>query len=378
MKENSDGTFIVEWGRVGYAPQTTQYPMSQWNKKYQEKLKRGYSDITSLKIVNEDSNEVSIDDKLEAAVKRLIKDLQNFANDSIKANYTVSSKDVTIQQVEAAEKIIEELLNLSNKSASLEDINKKLIELYRTIPRKMKNVRNHVAHTLSDINKILVEEQDILDVMKQQVQIAASKKDTSKPSQSILDILGVDIKKLDDDKKREEIIKMMGADSNRVTEIFEVTNFKTQKMYDEGIDKSKSKYSRLLFHGSRNQNWLNIIKTGLLIRPVGVQLTGAMFGNGVYFANKAGKSIGYTSLQGSYWARGNDKKGYIALYQVNTGHELRLQKHESWMNSLDDKKLKSKGDYDSLYAKGGYDLRNDEFIVYQTRQSTIKYLIELK
>ena len=84
-----------------------------------------------------------------------------------------------------------------------------------------------------------------------------------------------------------------------------------------------------------------------------------MFGNGIYFANKAAKSLGYTSSRGSYWARGNSNVAYLALFEVRSGIEYRTQKHESWMYKIDSKKLKSLGEYDSFFCKGGIDLRND-------------------
>ena len=68
----------------------------------------------------------------------------------------------------------------------------------------------------------------------------------------------------------------------------------------------------------------------------------------------------------------------MALFDVHLGNQLQLERHESWCSSLDDKKLRSRGDYDSLFAKGGYDLRNNEFIVYKEDQSTIKYLIQMR
>ncbi len=50
MIENPDGaTWTAKWGRVGYDKQEQIYPMSDWNKKYKEKIgKKGYSDITDL------------------------------------------------------------------------------------------------------------------------------------------------------------------------------------------------------------------------------------------------------------------------------------------------------------------------------------------
>lgn len=41
-------TFEVEYGRVGASCQHASYSMSQWNKKYNEKIKKGYVDQTHL------------------------------------------------------------------------------------------------------------------------------------------------------------------------------------------------------------------------------------------------------------------------------------------------------------------------------------------
>ena len=40
--------FEVEYGRVGAGFQCASYPISQWNKKYNEKIKKGYIDRTEL------------------------------------------------------------------------------------------------------------------------------------------------------------------------------------------------------------------------------------------------------------------------------------------------------------------------------------------
>jgi poly [ADP-ribose] polymerase len=102
-----------------------------------------------------------------------------------------------------------------------------------------------------------------------------------------------------------------------------------------------------------------------------------MFGSGIYFADKYQKSRGYTSLTGSYWASGSSKQAFMALYEVNTGMEYRIQQHTSECYSMNYDNLKKKGDFDSLFAKGGIDLRNNEYIVYKEEQCTIKYLIEI-
>jgi poly [ADP-ribose] polymerase len=142
------------------------------------------------------------------------------------------------------------------------------------------------------------------------------------------------------------------------------------------LEKALDKKKRLYFHGSRNENWFNILQTGLLIRPSGAVHTGSMFGDGIYFADKAQKSIGYTSLNGSYWARGGDNKAFLALFDVHLGKQKEILHHDSSCYSLSDKVLKKDG-YDSVFAKGGADLRNNEFIVYNSAQCTVSHLIEI-
>ena len=66
-----------------------------------------------------------------------------------------------------------------------------------------------------------------------------------------------------------------------------------------------------------------------MIRPSGAIHTGSMFGDGIYFANKAQKSIGYSSLRGSYWTNGGSNKGYLALFDVHVGNQKHIKTHDS-------------------------------------------------
>jgi poly [ADP-ribose] polymerase len=61
------------------------------------------------------------------------------------------------------------------------------------------------------------------------------------------------------------------------------------------------------------------MQTGLLIRPSGAVHTGSMFD--VYFADKAQKSIGYSSLSGSHWTKGNENRAFLALFDVHVGNQ---------------------------------------------------------
>ena len=134
----------------------------------------------------------------------------------------------------------------------------------------------------------------------------------------------------------------------------------------------------LLWHGSRNENWFSILSSGLVLRPANAIITGKMFGYGIYFADKCRKSLNYSSLSGAYWTQGGQSEGFLALYEVHVGKQLKIRKHQSWCYELTEKELKARGKYDSLFAKGGVDLLNNEYIIYRADQCSVKYLIEVK
>lgn len=383
MKENDDGTFTCEYGRIGGHTQTKVYPISKWESTFKQKtskVRNGYiyKDMTHLKAEKKSVGFSDVDDN---KIQKLLDTLMSYSKHSMAENYTVSSEAVTKQQVEEAQTILNVVANYAmyrdwKKHISI--INDELQKLFAVIPRKMKKVQDHLISkdaTKKDAQKLVSDEQSTLDVMAQQVDLNVSSDKDDK--QTLANALGITIDHINDEQKQ-EILDLMGPNAHQFKNAWLVKDSnQCPKFENYRHNEAVKKWSKLLWHGSRNENWLNILKTGLLIRPAGVVLTGAMFGNGIYFADKCQKSVGYTSLRGSYWASGSSNQAFLALYAVNTGMELRHQQHQSWMYNLDENNLKSKGDYDSLFAEGGIDLRNNEYIVYNQNQCTIKYLVEI-
>jgi poly [ADP-ribose] polymerase len=367
--------FIVKYGRVGLTEITVNYPMSQWDKKYAEKIKKGYRDITSLKST---ITTTTLKDITDSTIMKLLSDLQSYSKASILENYTVSAEQVTEAQIDKAQEILNEIADmLKKKTISNPSIDNKLTELYTVIPRKMKKVQDFILNGTGDKAKgkaILEREQDAIDIMKGQVSINSASTDSDK---TLEDILGVKISKVTDKTEIDKVKEMMGTESGKFKNLFEVTHKVSRDKFEKQRKESVKHWTKLMWHGSRNENWLNILKTSLLIRPTGAVHTGSMFGDAIYMADKCKKALGYTSLSGSYWAKGNSKQGFMALYEVNTGREYRIKKHESWMYQLSFKKLKELGEYDSVFAQGGADLINNEQMIYKSEQCTIKYLVEL-
>ena len=375
--------FRVEYGRVDATKTTTYYPMSKWNAQISSKLKKGYQDVTDLKqdLVEEISstNPESPYKEIEnAAVRAIVEKLQNLARETIQKNYTVKASAVTQDMVDAAQEIIDEL---ANSHFTIEAFNDILLKLFTVIPRKMVNVRDYLANKPEDFAQIISKEQDLLDVMRGQIYVKPEVETTEpveKKSQTILEELGLEMEEATDDDVA--MIKfLMNESAGKFRKAWKIKNIKTQERFDKFVAENNIKDTRLLFHGSRSENFWSIIKTGLVLRPTNAIITGKMYGFGIYFAPKCQKSIGYTSLSGSYWARGNNNIAYMALFEVAYGTPYDVYNFDNKYYNLDYNKLQQfKPGANCLHAHADKGmLRNDEIIVYKEDQLTIKYLIEI-
>lgn len=393
MTENNDNTFTAEWGRVGATGQSQNKPMSQWDKVYREKTGKGYKDNTDLfvvegSVVKKDiSTGKMVRDFLTSRTQTVIdivKKLQGWAKGSIQENYTVSSEQVTKKQIDKAQSVLNDITTYDLKESNITEFNKMLIEFYGIVPRKMKKVTDHLItadekELIVFKNKIISEEQATLDVMAGQVRLNTNVEETTEDNvkdveTDIIKASGLEIIEVKDNDVINKIKSMMADNKSKFKAAFEVKNINTHNKYDKHVKTVKNAKEELFWHGSRNENWWSLITSGLLIRPSNAVYTGSMFGDGCYFANKFQKSYGYTSARGSYWAKGSANEAILALYQVHVGEQKHIHKHDSSCYTLNHKKITSDG-FDSVYAHGGADLRNDEFITYHVDQSTIKYLV---
>lgn len=245
----------------------------------------------------------------------------------------------------------------------------------------MSNVESYLLQDMKYKFKLLENEKELLDIMKGQVEIdnieKNSKKDNNSINKTILEVLGIQIKPIA--KKDKEVIKKkLGKASHRLKNAWVVINEKTNTNYKKYKENFKPKKEVLYWHGSRNENWWNILSHGLLLNP-DAKITGKMFGNGIYFACNPQKSIGYTSINGSYWANGNSKTGFMGLYETTYSNPLHVNYHKTHYTSLTFKNLKKiRYDVDCLYAHKGKMLLNDEICFYKEEQVNIKYLVELR
>ncbi|MDD4779106.1 MAG: WGR domain-containing protein [Tissierellia bacterium] len=372
--------FDVQYGRIGVTGfQTAEYPISQWNKKFNEKIKKGYVDQTRLvaeTVIKSKKKEYKdIENKY---IQMIVIRLQAMAKQAIADNYTISSNKVTQIMIDEAQAILNSLLN----AETVESFNKILIELFKIIPRKMGKVKDYLANSKNNFAKIIQNEQDLLDVMRGQVVQNSVDEEViediyENPNQTILDVMGLRFEEITEDEKL-LIKKNLGGISDKFYQAWKVINIKTQNKFDKYIKENNIHNCKLLWHGSRNENWWSIINTGLVLRPSAI-ISGKMFGYGIYFAPSAQKSLGYTSLHGSYWAGGNSNSAFMSLYDVAYGKPYNVYSFDSKYYNFNYEQLQRYSiGANCLHAHAGSMLRNDEIIVYKEDQLTIKYLVELK
>ena len=372
--------FRVEYGRVNSTKTITNYPMSKWESQISSKIKKGYKDVTDLKtaLVEEIKTDgTKYKDIENESVRRIIEKLRSLARDTVKKNYSVSSASVTEEMVYEAQLVINNLISIK----SVNKFNDELLKLFEIIPRKMDNVRSYLIKSIDEIDKVISREQDLLDIMRGQIVTKSTAtenkaKEIDNSGITILDEMGITMRECTPEEIN-EIKDCMKESSYHFSKAWRVDNISTRKKYEEFIKAYNIKNTKLLFHGSRTENWFSILKTGLKIRPANAVWTGSMFSDGLYFAPKCQKSIGYTSLGGSYWAGGKDNTAYMALFDTAYGNPYMVYSFDSKYYSLNYNKLPN--GCNCLHASSSKGmLRNDEIVYYKEEQATIKYLVEIK
>lgn len=388
--EIKNGRTHVQYGRIGddngqFGLREYEYDLDMYWVKYFEKISKGYvdqSDIKNFDKKKEEPEEVGV--KLSKIKSEMVEEIVNHlvsrARDYVQKNYNyVSGKKndgFSIEAVNKVEKLLDEMQNMLDVNGQVKDIDmykQKYLAVISILPRYIDNVKWQTESAVRNPQRVIDTERDLAAALKIVIEQDELVKHNKNKEATVLDKSGLKIRPVTFNEKL-EIQKKMGEKMGSLTRALKVTNERTEKAYkaclkEKGI---RDEGCKLLFHGSRTENWWSIMTKGMSLNPNAI-VTGKMFGQGLYFAPKAAKSMGYTDQRGSYWAKGNDNKGYLALFEVAMGKEY--HPHKVLGSSFTGRDL----DYGchSVYAKGGsVGLRNDEAIIYDERQCTIRYLIE--
>lgn len=368
-----------EYGRLGSNPQkkyrffvSLHAAEREYEKIKRSKESKGYKvvdlqdQVGQIKVEVKDSRKKDIS-QLKNKVHRLIGNLYQSAT-----SYLVSSIQTPLGKVSGTQvakglavlKQIEALLDGGNPTRM--QIERLSDEFYSVIPVPFGS-RVDINRFLIDDYVKLNDKKDLLGVMSSVVQA----QDTlEKTLQEKYESLNIKLKPLSSRTKEYKRLaeKVGGSHSSNhrfkvgIQEIFEVEDMVGHDQFNPYNVETME-----LFHGSRNENILSIMQSGLKIKPSSAVHTGSMFGSGIYFASEVTKSANYC------WGFGNADKDsyYMFICEVATG---KIKDYDSAQSHL----TSAPSGYNSVRGVKGRSLYHDEYIVYKDNQVKIKYIIEFK
>jgi len=285
---------------------------------------------------------------------------------------------VTEEHVERAREPLDELNKLMGKrgevKASMADV-RQLNSLYFSLIPKPFSRKITEDDMILDA-KQLEAEYDILDQLATAVSMGSA---MSGSASQRMDALGTELELLsdiDEVRRIKKYIRSSKAGNHRGSGVWD---YDVKRIYKMQIPQEHARYQRVLnkygkntvqevFHGSANCNLLSILKGGLIIPPSSAgHVTGRMFGDGVYGANNSTKSLNYSI---GYWGARSSKYGNAFLFLADFAMGKTYTANRAVYGG-------APHGYDSIWAKKGSSLYNDELIVYNLNQCTLKYVVEM-
>jgi poly [ADP-ribose] polymerase len=298
-----------------------------------------------------------------------------------------------------------DILNKINQNLDDEDeIERLSSEFYTLVPQVFGMKVPPVINSAKLIGKNLNLLNELSQMVYGTVSVTKLKKTKMNPFLKLYQDLQTEIVALDPADKMFTILKDYAQRSMAPThtfkfdivEIFQIDRRGERDLYEKYSTKLKN--HTLLFHGTSVANMIGILTNGLVVDPsrlgINVNISGKMFGLGLYFANSCSKSIQYTNYHGS------DNYSCLFVSEVALGKILSLNQANSSLtaktlpkpyNSVWGRGSSSFGEYNlyddqtqipsgKLCKMGGAQrsLLHDEFIVYKEEQINLRFIMLLK
>lgn len=278
---------------------------------------------------------------------------------------------VTSSQIDKARDVLNGLnamLKSSSLSASDSEVSDRNTAYFSLIPHAL-GAKIRQSDWILDGSK-LAEEFTLLDQLESALTVQSDSDDTS-----FLKSIGLSLGEIKDKAVVSEVSKQV--ERTRSHHHRNCHDWKVKRVYEASLSSADQRFSSAeaelgntvdLFHGSRNSNILSILTHGLIVPPVQAShVTGRMFGDGIYAASASTKALNYSV---GYWGGVANKFSNSFLFIV------RFAMGKTFSTTSSRPQGAPRG-YNSVHAKAGSSLLNDEYIVYSTRQAKITHLVEL-
>lgn len=391
MEELEGGVFIVKEGkpqiRVGFnKPRIIDKgPIEAFDDYFNALLAKGFTCTKQERM--EELKKVVKGEYKEIADEQLadfIRYLMLCANEHMEESYSIPITNISPEMITLAKSILQGLAKDIQDDNSVAAFNNKLMQLYQAIPRRIDKASDAKIIGKNQMLDKYTEEQEMFDFLMAEMASAGQEVDSNK---TVLEASDISMWAYTKDEF-DALVRRINNPSVRPIKAWHCHQKSTRETFDEYCklnnyteENGKIQY---LFHGSRDENWMSIMRNGIYINPPeGVVITGKMFGYGAYFAIDAIKSAGYASARGSRWANGTKATGIMGIFKVAVGNPYYIYRQNNGNpRHYEDLKKYAPG-CDSLWAErgngsNGSGLRMDEIVVYQNQQITIDSIYEFE
>ena len=324
---------------------------------------------------------------IQDLVKYIYAEATNALTTTVNAKITANGIEtplgvLTVSQIEKGEEILAEIHGLigtkKGTKTKLEDL---AGDFYTAVPHRIGRTRAAIASAIiEDIANIALK-QETLQLMKDMLAVNG---DGSSGSGNVLfneqvdeqyGALGAELVVLEPGSAgwqqwADHVVKSQVKSNNiKIENVYKVKRAGEWDTFDTAVGNDK-----MLFHGSRIQNWVGLLTRGILmpklVVSLGVNRTDAgWLGNGIYFGDASCTSAFYTTP-------GKKKTRFMAIARVGMGKMHPYTKITYGLNEP------PKG-YDSCHGlrndkKNNSQFEDDEYVIYRQNQQRLEYLVEFK
>ena len=345
--------------------------LEEFNKILESKKKKGYvpidvfqADVGSGKVeskINNQFRKKSTKTSLDSRVQGLVVQIYEEASKTLENTIRTPLGALSESQIDKGYEKLKQIRN-----AISYDDRKLLVELssqfYSLIPQKLSYKLG--SEIVIDETSKADRQEELLQLMRDVYSVKGSLDSDILAKYKAINAKISPLDKTDEEYLRiEEKIAKTHSSSHNV-KLYVDNIFSTDLFSVKGRFNPRKLESMELFHGSANKNILGILQRGLLISPPSAQFNGAAFGRGIYFARHSTKSSQYSTKFHSNIR----KNGFLFLADVAVGRMQKVSRY-TFGKTLEP-------GYDSVHAVSGFDLIHDEYIVYNTSQVELKYIVD--
>lgn len=400
---NGEYRIFSEYGRLGvtstkqvreYSGMTLSTAQREFESIIREKTRKGYAEVDlaqsstgsseAKRLI--DANEIksvapikaenqsNLEPQVRKFVQHIFEESGAALSSFISGQETLDKKaplgKLSTKQINIGRDILQEIANaLVKQDLDSKEITKLSSDYRRTIPRSFGLRRISLSEALVDTNDKISTELDLLkfyeDSLRMEDVIVSD--DIDKRYESLNSDIWPILPGSDLWNHLEQYMIKSQSDHHYV-QLSAVSMYGVkQKMAPEF--KKEIGNVKELFHGSRTANLPGILSSYLKLptQLSGVYITGAMFGPGIYFADQSTKSTQYATSR--FGGRQNQHNtAFLFVADVACG---KIKEEQSSYYHL-----KAPAGYDSVKGVAGRSLLHNEYIVYDSGQQAIRYIIE--